>query len=109
MVEQPTAAFILSLLGGIFVLLPGLALSALGTYLAFFTLGAGLILWIFPIFGIIIILGAVMMYVTPSSTKMWGIVVLILGVFSLVGVITGLGGLLALIGGILAIIWKPTS
>ena len=109
MVEKPTAAFVVSLIGGIFVLLPGLALAALGTFIALFTFGAGLILWAFPLFGIIIIIGSVMMYVSPSSAKMWGIVVLILGVFSFIGVVTALGGLLALIGGILAIVWKPAS
>lgn len=107
--EKPTTAFILSLIGGIFVLLAGLALGALGTLIAIFTFGAGFILWIFAIFGIIIIIGAIMMNSSPSSAKTWGIVVLILGIISLIGVVTALGGILSIIGGALAIAWKPET
>jgi len=109
MAEKPTAAFVLSLLGGIFVLIPGLGLAALGSMLAIFTFGLGLAFWIFPIFGIIIIIGSIMMYSNPNSTKTWGVVVLILGIISFIGVITALGALLALIGGILALVWKPSA
>ena len=109
MEEKPTTAFILSLIGGIFVLLSGLALGALGTLFAIFTFGAGLVLWIFPIFGIIIIIGAIMINSNPGSTKTWGIVILILGIISLVGIVTALGGILSIIGGALAIVWKPSK
>lgn len=107
--EKPTAAFVLSLLGGIFVLIPGLALAAIGAILAIFTAGLGAILFIFPILGIIIMVGAILIYTTPRSAKIWGIIVLILGIISLIGVITALGGILALIGGILALVWKPAA
>jgi hypothetical protein len=109
MEEKPTAAFVLSLLGGIFALLGGIVLAIFGTIIALFTLGAGLILYIFPIFGIIIIIGSIMMYSNPKSAKMWGIIVLILGIISLIGIFTTFGGILALIGGILAIVWKPSA
>ncbi len=108
MSEKPTAAFVLSLLGGIFALLGGIGLAILGTILAFFT-GLGLILYIFPIFGLIIIIGSIMMYSNPKSAKTWGIIVLILGIISMIGIVTAFGGLLALIGGILAIVWKPST
>ena len=106
--EKPTAPFILSLIGGILVLLGGLLWAALGTLLAFFT-GFGFLLYVFLIFGILIIIGAVSMYSAPSSTKTWGIVILVLGILSLIGIITALGGLLAIIGGALAIGWKPSG
>ena len=109
MEEKPTAAFVLSLIGGIIVLLGGIGLAILGTFLAAFGLDLGLILYIFPIFGIIIIIGSIMMYSSPKSAKTWGIIVLILGIISMIGIITALGGLLALIGGILAIVWKPST
>lgn len=109
MEEKPTAAFILSLIGGIFVLLGGIGLAFLGAIIALFTFGAGAILGIFAIFGIIIIIGAIMMYTKPRSAKTWGIIVLILGIISLIGIVTALGGILSLIGGILAIVWKPSG
>ena len=109
MEEKPVAAFVLSLIGGILVLVAGAALAMLGVAVAFFTFGAGLLLGIFALFGIVIIVGSIMMYSQPSSAKTWGIIVLILGILSLFGVITALGGILALIGGILAIVWKPSA
>jgi hypothetical protein len=109
MEEKPTAAFVLSLIGGIFVLLGGILLAIVGAIVAFFTYGAGLILGIFTIFGIIIIVGSIMMYNQPASTKTWGIIILILGIISIIGVVTAIGGILAMIGGIMAIVWKPSA
>jgi hypothetical protein len=68
-----------------------------------------MILGIFAIFGIIIIIGAIMMYTQPRSTKVGGIIVLILGIISLIGIVTTLGGILSLIGDILATVWKPSG
>lgn len=107
--EKPTAAFVLSLIGGIFVLLGGIWLAIAGAIIAIFTAGAGLLLGVFAIFGIIIIIGAVMMYASPESAKGWGIIVLILGIISLIGIVTALGGILSIIGGALAIVWKPSA
>jgi hypothetical protein len=106
MTEKPTTAFILSLIGGILVLLGGLVWAAVGTLIALFT-GLGFLLYAFLIFGIIIIIGAIMINSNPSSTHSWGIVMLILGVLSLIGIVTALGGILAIIGGAFAIAWKP--
>jgi ABC-type transport system involved in multi-copper enzyme maturation permease subunit len=53
--------------------------------------------WI--ILGLIIILGAVLMYSNPSSTHTWSIVILVLLIIS------GLN-IFALIGGILGSVWK---
>ena len=112
MEEKPTAAFVLSLLGGIFALLGGIVLAFFGTVFTIATFGLGsiaLLLYIFPIFALIIIVGSIMMYSNPKSAKTWGIIVLILGIISMIGLITAFGGLLALIGGILAIVWKPST
>jgi hypothetical protein len=106
MSEKPNTAFILSLIGGIFVLLGGLIWAAVGTFLAFFT-GFGFLLYAFLVFGIIIIIGAFMMNSNPRLTTTWGIVILILGIISLIGIVTALGGLLAIIGGAFALSWKP--
>jgi hypothetical protein len=108
MEEKPTGAFILSMIGGIFVLLGGLVLGALGTVIAIFTYGAGFVLWIFALFGIVIIIGAVMIESYPSSARAWGVAILILGIISLIGIVTALGGLLSIIGGALAMAWNPS-
>lgn len=108
MSEKPTTAFLLSLIGGIFVLLGGLLWAALGTLLAFFT-GLGFLLYAFLLFGIVIIVGSVMLNSKPRSAKTWGIVILILGVLSLFGIVTTLGGILAIAGGALALSWRPQT
>lgn len=108
MSEKPGTAFILSLIGGIFVILGGLIWAAVGTLIAFFT-GLGFLLYVFLFFGIIIVIGAAMMNSNPRSTNAWGVVILILGIISLIGIVTALGGLLAIIGGAFAISWKPPT
>ncbi|MCJ7424515.1 hypothetical protein MUP01_09655 [Candidatus Bathyarchaeota archaeon] len=105
MEEKPTAAFALSLVGGILELLLGIAIAGVtGAIFAFIGLEAlGLVFgayWI--ILGIIILLGAIMLYNNPASTHTWGIVILILSIIS------GLN-IFALIGGILAMVWKPST
>ena len=107
MSEKPTTAFILSLIGGILVLLGGLIWAAVGTLIAFLFAGLGFLLWAFLIFGITIIIGAVMINSNPSSAHSWGVVILVLGVLSLFGIVTALGGILAIIGGAFALTWKP--
>jgi hypothetical protein len=84
-------------------------LGALGTLIALEEFFAGFLLWIFPIFGLIIIIGAAMFNSYPSFARTWGIVILILGIISLIGLVTALGGILSMIGGALAIIWKPRA
>jgi hypothetical protein len=107
MSEKPTTAFIISLLGGIFIMLGGLVWAAVGTLLAVF-LGLGFLLYAFLAFGIVILVGAVMINSNPRSVHTWGIVILLLGIFSLVGITTTFGGILAIVGGALALSWKPT-
>ncbi len=114
--DKPTAAFALSLVGGIFVLLNGVMWAIAGGSgslwgLGFFDFSGILLLCgaIGIIFGFLIILGGIMMYVNPNQHVMWGVIVLILSILSL-----GIGGgffigfILGLIGGILALVWKPT-
>lgn len=119
MAEKPTAAFVLSLIGGIFVLLGGALLAALGAALsgvmAFagfgdFGLGVTLMGALGAVFGVIMIVGGVMMYMKPEQHVIWGAIVLILAIvsvpFSFIGLI--LGFILGLIGGILGLVFKPT-
>lgn len=106
MSEKPTNAFIFGILGGLLVVLGSLLWFVIGTILAFFT-SIGFLLYAFLIFGIIIILGALMMNSNPKSAHTWGIIILILGILSLFGITTTIGGILSLVAGALALSWNP--
>jgi hypothetical protein len=104
--DKPTAAFVLSLIGGIFLLLGGVAVT-IGFSIFFGGIGA-----IFGIvgvvFGLIVLLGSVMMYNNPQSHTMWGVIILVLSIVALPSIWGfGIGSLLAFIGGILALVYKP--
>ena len=104
--ERPIAAFILSLLGGLFILFVGLILSLLGaTIMEYGSLLSGF-LGIF--YGIIIIICAVKMHNEPEN-QTWSILIIIFSVLSLLGAGAGLyiGLILGMIGGLLGLTWKP--
>jgi hypothetical protein len=119
-VNRPSAAYYLSLIGGIFGLLGSLAFITFGilvyiwvnrlirgfdlgpTFNVFgwgwtFMLGFGV--WML-ITSIIIIVSARRLWANPVEHTKWGAIIL---VFSIIGV----GGLLAFIGGILALTYRP--
>ncbi len=117
--SYPSAAFILSLIGGILILLAGIAYAiiyaTIGTFFSLLGFGGlsalliGLAV-VALIFGVIIIIGAIMLKTKPSSSKTWGIIIIILSILSWVGG-SGfvIGFILALIGGILALLWHPPA
>ncbi|MBS7639876.1 MAG: zinc ribbon domain-containing protein [Candidatus Bathyarchaeia archaeon] len=127
MSEKPTAAFVLSLLGGIFILLGGVLYAVIGAYcgaligaLEPIAPGATWIgAWIFilmalgVIFGIIVIVGSIMIYqAEPNKVKIGSILVIVFSILSLF--VAGYGGffiglILGLIGGILGLVWKPSA
>lgn len=120
MAEKPTAAFVLSLIGGIFILLGGALIAALAATfgglfnlvgLGDFGLGVALLGSLGLVFGLIIIIGGVMMYMKPQQHVMWGAIVLILSIVSFPFSIGGffIGFILALIGGILGLVFKPSQ
>lgn len=121
--EKPTAAFVLSLIGGIFILLnallliaaasilsglagiPGMPSDVSGTVTSLFMVYAGIGL----VFAIIVLVGAAMMWMKPQQHVMWGIIVLLFSLFSfIIGGGFFIGLILGLVGGILALIFKPT-
>jgi hypothetical protein len=119
--EIPTVAFILSLVGGLIILISGIVFLMIGAAFMGSMMGAlvpgltglvssviaGLGIWGL-ICGVIILLGAYMIYTRPDTHGMWGIIIL---VFSLLSFIEGggyiIGAILGIVGGILAITWKP--
>lgn len=118
MKSYPTAAFVLTLIGGILVILDGLYTAAIAAYVSSTVLniipGLSAILLALGIvallFGLIMVVGAVKMRSNPESARTWGIIVLIISLISIIGgggFIFGL--ILGLVGGILAIVWhRPT-
>lgn len=118
MAEKPTAAFVLSLLGSIFIIIGGLLyiilFSWLGGMLDFFG-GFGLGMTIMGvlglIWGIIALVGAIMMNSTDKNKVRTGaILVLIFSILSWIGAAGGIfiGFLLGLIGSILGLTWNPS-
>jgi hypothetical protein len=118
MADKPTAAMVLSLIGGLFVIFGGAALAFAGSLIGSFNLtGAAsasqtvLALGIVGvIMGLIMVVGGFMLYSKPTTAKMWGVIVLVLSIISWVTALGGffIGFLLGLIGGILALTFKPT-
>ncbi len=113
----PSTAFVLSLIGGIFIILGGIVsavIAAVFTSLTFGLIpGASAILIALSvvglIFGLIVLYGAIMLRSHPESAKTWGVIILVMSLLSWIGGWGGLfiGFLLGLIGGILAIVWHP--
>lgn len=114
----------LSLIGGIIILLVGLLIYAaaniLGALLAAGGVGDTVPGWVgVPmtiatigiiglVTGLLVIVGGVLMFVRPKEHVIWGALTLVFSIVSILG-FGGfiLGLLLGLIGGILGIVWKP--
>jgi len=112
--DKPTAAFILSLIGGIFILLWGIVIVAVGVAAENQTLGlygGGVVAigGLETVLGLLVIIFGVLLYAMPEHHVVLGVLVLVFSIVSLIG----LGGLiigfiLGLIGGALGIAHKPT-
>lgn len=104
----PTTAGILSLIGGVFILIGGAVLAFVGTLFGALFGFSSFIFYIGLVIGILTIVFAVLLFVKPEMKLVWGILIIIM---SLVSWPTALGGffvgfLLALLGGIFAITYK---
>jgi hypothetical protein len=109
--EKPTKAFMLSLIAGILILSNSALLGAAATWFP----------WIIPtlpgssandttllyrltavglIFGVLVLLGAIMLHSKPVNKRAWGIIILL---FSILSYVTGggfiIGSILGIIGG----------
>jgi Family of unknown function (DUF6114) len=106
----PKTAVVLTIVGGFFILLGGVAMLYLGAIVSLFlprlaglfVIGLGL--------GLLTIVMAVLMLVAPQLKAAWGALTIVFAVLSIPFALVGgflLGFILALIGGILAITYKP--
>lgn len=115
--NKPTAAYVLSLIGGIIGLIVGFLLIVLAAIVA--SSAGGYYNYGYPgpalpaafwgdigvwclITGIIVIISAAKLNANPWKHTEWGLIIL---VFSIIGLATLLGS----IGGILALVYKPQS
>ena len=122
--EKPTTAFVLSLLAGIFILLNGLAIAFVSSFLFFLPVDTGIPSGALPflsgifiglmavgiVFGLIVLIGSIMLYRNPSQKTAWGVIIIIFSIISIViggGFIIGL--ILGIVGGALALAWKPKT
>jgi zinc-ribbon domain len=115
----PRTAYLLSLVGGILILILSviyaIVLAVLASLIASvgFGLGASLLVGLAVVsivFGLIVLYFAMKLKSNPGSAKTYGILII---VFSLISFIGGggfyIGAILALIGGILALVWTPPA
>lgn len=111
--QRPTAAIVLSLLGGALSLLVSLVIIAFGAFLKSSS-GLGFVVGV-GAFGLLvslgIIAGAVLLYLRPARHAHWGSVVI---TFSILSLFTSFGGLLVgmllgLVGGGIGVAWKPSA
>jgi hypothetical protein len=119
-VEKPTGAFVLSLIGGVLVVLFALVIIAIGAFggavlgiVGFGWLG-GLVIVVgvvHLIFGVLMIVGSIQMNSgVPGNVKTWSIIVLVVSVIGLImGAGLFIGAILGLVGAILGLVWKPST
>ena len=112
MADAPTAAFALSLIGGILILLGGIVVAAIGGAFAFFGAGFVIVVGVWGIIcGLICILGATWINSGERDKVRTGSILVL--IFSILGLFGGsgffIGFLLALIGSILGLTWHPTE
>jgi hypothetical protein len=116
--SYPRSAYLLSLIGGILIFVDALLVIVYATYgNSVFSLGLGalgmIVLYtegiIGAICGIVVVVGAVRFRYRPATSQMWGLIVIVVSIVSVLVVYGGffVGFILALIGGILAYTWKP--
>ena len=107
---KPVRAILLSLAGGLVVLASGVA----GVYIPkLAVLAPAVLVAVGLISGTIILVGGLGLWMAPRRHVLWGVIVVLSSVPSLLigggllGVLFPVGFMLSLVGGILAIQWKP--
>ena len=117
MEERPLTAFILSLLGSVFVIVGtilGFALYSSSPYAAVTTL-MEILSGVSVALGVLMLTMTLMLYLRPELHVAWGVTILVFAAGSITSVFSGYGGLgfgvigmvLGIIGGSIAIAWRP--
>lgn len=121
--ERPMVAFVLSLLAGLWIVVVGSMMSGshwgpgmMGGWmwghgmmrgLGGFASSSPWWPWLGLIAGIVVLVGAVMLYARPAQSRGWGLAILAASALNL---FLGMGGLLAsllgIVGGALALAWR---
>jgi len=115
--ERPLTAFILSLLGSVFVIVGtilGLALYSSSPYASITTFMA-ILSGVSVALGILMLAMTFMLYSRPELHVAWGVAILVFAAASITSVFSGYGGLglgvigmvLGIVGGAIAIAWRP--
>jgi hypothetical protein len=119
--EQPTIAFVLSLLAGLWMIAGGGMMGGMMSGFGWHGMGgwmwgrAGIggfgtetwWPWFNGVEGIIVLVAAVMLYVRPEQRGTWGVVILVVSALDFLSGMMGLlAGALGVIGGVLALSMK---
>lgn len=125
--ERPTGGFVLSLIGGLIILLVGALLYVAASFFSLFigaassagatttglvgismTIGTMGIIGV--VCGLLVMVFGILMFVMPKYHLIWGVLVLVLSLVSILG-LGGfiLGMILGIVGGILGIVFKPSA
>src|SRR2546428_1134875 len=115
--ERPLTAFILSLLGGVFVVVGtglGFVLYSSSPY-GFVSELTGILVGVSIAFGILMLTMTMLLYRRPELHVAWGVTILVFASASITSVFSGYGGLglgvvgmvLGIVGGAMAIAWPP--
>jgi len=128
-IERPTAAFVLSLLAGLWMLAMGVWMMSWspaggngtwgwggmgGMMGSNWMWGHGLLgvwwPWFGLVAGLVVLVGVAMMYAKPETASAWGVAIVVVSALNL---FLGMGGFLAsvlgILGGALAISWQPQA
>jgi len=116
--QRPTGAFILSLIGSLFVLVGAILGYLLVSTGSVGPISAGLVPALASVtvaFGTLMIIASTLLYLRPELHMIWGVIVLVLAIASTTGIFVGAAGLgvgvvgiaFGIIGGMFAISWRP--
>jgi hypothetical protein len=109
--DRPGAAYIISLIGGIFVILGGVIIAVLGAAFTFMLGGIGGIFGVLGVgWGILIIVFASRLNSDPGSHSTSGALIIVFSVLSFLG--TGgfiVGAVIGIITGVMILRWKPPT
>jgi hypothetical protein len=116
--QRPTGAFILSLIGSLFVVMGtilGYLLVSMGSVPPVVASLVPALVGVTLVFGGLMLVASFLLYLRPELHVVWGVLVLVLAVGSSTGIFVGGAGVglgvvgiaFGIIGGMFAIMWRP--